>query len=260
MVIYADVYLAINFIADFFLLYITGHFMKYEKKLCRISLASIVASVLALLTELFSDGFANVVLSISIPAIMLFISFGKKRKTQYLESFIILYGASFVAGGIFSALYEKGISLPKPLIFVIFFAVFIFCFIYFDIFSLKRDCETIDVTIKAQSGEKKLKLLCDSGCVAKEPISGLPVIILSPKVYDSICSPEQRENKDFAVKNKIRLIPIKTAIGSAIIEAFIPNGIICNHKGKTTKLCAAVARGNETGFAGTDGIFPSTLL
>jgi len=260
VVIYADIYVAINFIADFILLYITGHFMKYEKKLWRISLSSLIASILALFAEIYIKDIMSVVLTVLIPVLMLFVSFGKKRQIEFIESFIILYGASFVAGGIFAAIYEKGISVSKPLLFVIFFAVFVFCFIYFDIFSLKKDCETVDITITTRSGENKLKLLCDSGCMAKEPISGLPVILLSPKVYDSIYSPDERKNSDFIVKNKMRLVPIKTAVGTAIIEAFIPDAIICSHKDKTTKLCAAVGRGNENSFAGTDGIFPTTLL
>ncbi len=260
MVLYADVYITVNFIIDFMLLCITAHFMKYEMKLPRIASSSAVASLLSLITVIFSYRSVSLLSTVYIPAVMLFVAFGKKSAFQFAESYIILFGTAFATGGIFKALSDKYINLSPVDLFLVFTVVFMFCFLYFDIFSIKKDCQTVEITIKSKKGEKNFSLLCDSGCLAKEPISGLPVILLSPKGYDSLYKPQAEQNTQFIVENKVRLIPIKTVSGSAIIEAVIPDRIICKYHNKEFSCKAAVGRANEQSFAGTDGIFPTCLL
>ncbi len=260
MIIYADIYIAVNFIIDFMLLCITAHFMKYEKRLPRIALSSAVAAFLSFITVMFSYRSVSLLSTIYIPAAMLLVAFGKKSAFQFAESYIILFGTAFAAGGIFKALADKYINFSPINLFFVFTAVFLFCFLYFDIFSLKKDCQTVKITIKSKKGEKSFSLLCDSGCLVKEPISGLPVILLSPKEYDSLYKQETDRNEQFMVENKVRLIPIKTASGSAIIEAVIPDGIICKYHNKEISCKVAIGRANEQSFAGTDGIFPACLL
>ena len=260
MILYADLYIAVNVVIDFILLCITAHFMKYEKRFLRILLSAATASLLSLSTVILPYKITSFLPTLLIPTVMLFVAFGKKTILQFAESYIILFGTAFAAGGMFKALTEKYSVISPIALFLVFSAIFMFCFWYFDIFSLKKDFQTVEITIKSKNETKKFSLLCDSGCLAKEPISGLPVILLSPQKYDCLYTPGKENFTQFMVENKARLIPIKTAAGSAVIEAVIPDEIICKYRNKEISCKAAVARANEQSFAGTDGIFPACLI
>lgn len=260
MVIYADVYIILNFAIDFILMSVTAHFMKYDKNLLRISSACTAGSLLAFGTIFVSSESISLLSSVFIPIAMLLIAFGRKTLPQFVESYIILFGTAFVSAGIFKALQEKYIRLTPTMVFLIFLFIFIFCFLYFDIFSFKKDCRNVEIKVKSNDCEKSFNLLCDSGCLAKEPISGLPVILLSPQAYNSLYSIDAEHNTEYMIKNRIRLVPIKTASGSSIIEAVIPDSIVCKYNDKEIKCKAAIGKSEVNSFAGTDGIFPSSLL
>ena len=64
-------------------------------------------------------------------------------------------------------------------------------FQFFDILSFSSDTDFVDIVITDKNKIKKLRLLCDSGCLVREPICGTPVILLSPKIFDNLYSPEE---------------------------------------------------------------------
>ena len=254
MILYADIYFAVNCIIDFMLLCITAHVAKHPKRLLRIVAASVVAAILSLFSTVMEQNFISLIFAFTIPALMILISFGKTTVLRFFECYMILFGCTFLAGGAFRVLSENDI-LPNGFFgFLILCFVFLFCFLYFDVFSLKKDTDYVDITIRGEKYEKELHLLCDSGCIAKEPISGLPVILISPKIYDGIY-----KNKD-NVEHKFRIIPINTASGKCVVEGHIPDNITYQKNKKTIKCSAVIARSNDVCFVGTDGIFPTSLL
>lgn len=258
MIIYADLYFIVNFVFDFVLICITGHIMKYKKRILYISAACALSAVVSFMTVIFKLRTVSVIIMLFLPAIMLYISYGKRNWLCFAQSYCLFFGSSFVSGGIFKAMSDKNF-FPSPLLaFIILCGIFFFCFIYFDIFSFNKEIKKIDIVIKGKKYEKKLHLLCDSGCVAKEPISGLPVILISPKIFDEIYKSDNSQK--FAVENRLRLIPIKTASGSCVIESCIPDSITYTKKKKTICCKAVVGRSNSLCFVGTDGIFPTSLL
>ena len=99
-----------------------------------------------------------------------------------------------------------------------------------------------------------LRLLADSGNLLREPISGLPVILLRPGVLPggeplTLERPGQR------------VIPFSSAGGSDILIGFRADSITLKTLTRKKDIQAYLAfdkAGN--GFAGTDGLFPASLL
>lgn len=236
--LYLDIYLAVNFTVDFFLLCLTGRTMRMSARVVRLLGAAAIGAAAAAFSLLFSLSFPyippipytaftrralSLICTLLTPAAMLFAAFGKMPAIRFLQSYVILFGTSFAAGGIFSALSQHfPIMLQPKTLFAASFAVFFFCFFFFDIFSFSSDTEVVNVIVGYKNREKRLRLLCDSGCLVREPIGGLPVILLSPKSFDSIYPPEEYETPEAAVRLGKRLVPLKTAAGSTLISAVMP--------------------------------------
>ncbi|MFR5865305.1 MAG: sigma-E processing peptidase SpoIIGA [Acutalibacteraceae bacterium] len=111
-----------------------------------------------------------------------------------------------------------------------------------------------DVEIVFGGGRYTLRLLADSGNLLREPISGLPVILLRPGVLPggeplTLERPGQR------------VIPFYSAGGSDILIGFRADSITLKTLTRKKDIQAYRAfdkAGN--GFAGTDGLFPASLL
>ncbi len=260
MKFYFDIYFAVNFVMDFILLCITGKIMKTELRFFRIFLAALSAALLSFVPILFQSFTVSLCCTVFIPGIMILISFGKRSWSTLFQTVSILFGISFISGGVYNAVAEKAAEVHAAILFIIIFLTMLFCVVFFDIFSFKNDCEPIEIKIFANGKSQKCKLLCDSGSLVKEPISGLFVIILSQKTFDRLYNEKNLGNYEFAVKNKLRLVPIKTASGSTVIKAVLPQAITYTYKKKTIKCNAMIGRSENESFAGFDGIFPKGLL
>lgn len=111
-----------------------------------------------------------------------------------------------------------------------------------------------DVEIVFGGNRYTLRLLADSGNLLREPISGLPVILLRPGVLPggeplTLERPGQR------------VIPFSSAGGSDILIGFRADSITLKTLTRKKDIQAYLAfdkAGN--GFAGTDGLFPASLL
>lgn len=260
MKFYFDIYFAVNFVMDFILLCVTGKIMKFELRFFRIFLAALSAGIFSFVPIIFQSFAVSLFCTMSIPVIMILVSFGKRSWSTFFQTAAILFGTSFISGGVYNAVAEKVTTVSTVALFMVIFSTMLFCVLFFDIFSIKKDCELTEVTIFGNGKSQKCKLLCDSGSLVKEPISGLFVIILSQKVFDRLYSKTELENCEFAIKNKLRLVPIKTASGSTVIKAVLPQTITYTHKKKTLKCNAMIGRSENESFAGFDGIFPKGLL
>lgn len=261
MKLYVDIYLAVNFTIDFFVLCLTAKILSLNSRILRLVLAAFVGAATSIIPILFPSALFSALNIILSPALMIYVTFGKMGIVQFFKTFTVLFGCSFAAGGIFSFIAENVSIMRSPkALFAASFAVFFFCFFFFDILSFSSDTDFVDIVITDKNKIKKLRLLCDSGCLVREPICGTPVILLSPKIFDNLYSPEEYESREGAVRLGKRLVPIKTANGSSIICAVKPEKLTYIHKNTEYPCKAMVGRSNSDSFAGVDGIFPKTLL
>jgi hypothetical protein len=103
----------------------------------------------------------------------------------------------------------------------------------------------------------KVDLLVDSGNMATEPFSSLPVIILRSSVMPPPLDSPELENSPVP----LRVIPIKTSSGGGMLFGFIPKKIVLRPLfEKEITVEAAVAIDTKTkSFATYDGLLPYSL-
>ena len=260
MKFYLDIYLAVNFTMDFFLVCLTGRVLHMKTKIYRLVLSAVCGAFLAL-APIFIKNVLILFIRPFIPALMLFISFGKMNFSLFLKAFIMLLGFSFATGGIYTAAAEILPIMQSPkILFAGSFLIFFFCYWFFDIMSFSSDTGHVFITLFNNGNERELRLLCDSGCLLKEPIGGLPVILLSKKVFDEFYPPESLFDYSNSIKLKKRMVPIHTAGGNSIICAVMPEKLSVTSGGKSILCNAMLGRAENDSFSGFDGLFPASLL
>jgi sigma-E processing peptidase SpoIIGA len=124
-------------------------------------------------------------------------------------------------------------------------------------------------TLGVTSGEKTVEFSAyrDSGNLLREPISGLPVIILGSKNMEKIL-PEGLRSVFFSEKDsdrislsdasRVRIIPIMPVGtgGARILFGYVPDRITLD--GKEVRACIALDKGNAS-FGGCEALLPSVL-
>ena len=137
-----------------------------------------------------------------------------------------------------------------------FAAAFAVCFsvsiVVVRLFSSGRQKKCVNVRVEAADVTAETTALVDSGNLAREPISSLPVVILSSQRIKELAKMTDENDTRLA----IRLIPIKTLGGEKIMKGFIPGKITVD--GKEVGAVVAVDKENRT-FGGYGGIVPSGL-
>ena len=260
LTVYVDIYFLVNAAADFLICCITGKVLHFKCRILGLLITSLCGGAFSVISLVMQNAAVSLFTALLSPPIMLFAAFGKMSAKDFFKALIVMAGCSFAAGGIFYAAESFLLHTLKPgTVFVICFLVFFFCFYFFDIFCFESELGCIEVTAHTERSIRKLKLMCDSGCLVREPIGGLPVILLSPRVFDELY-PKNGEDAFYAVKHKMRAVPIKTASGSAVIYAVMPQKLTYVHKNKEKTCHAMLGRSITQRSSGMDGIFPQALL
>lgn len=287
MKVYADLYFLINFEVDFLLLCLVGRLLYMKKTPLRCILAACVGGVLSCITLLAESRILSVAVLLFGAPLMLLAAFGKAPFCSVKETarcLALFFGASFLTGGIIEFLVTYAAPTVSPkLLFLSSAVVLYLAFCLLDSFSLSESLKTVTVTFRDFEIERKseiqkvsqdetsasnetermtsLRLLCDSGCLVREPISGMPVILLSARRFDRLFPSEELYKAENASRYRLRYVPIQTASGHGVIPAVCPCELLCSVGDRNPRACRALLGRAETdSFAGFDGVFPAALL
>ena len=274
-VIYGDVLLLIDFCMNFFVLYTTGIILRRKTKaLCLIS-AALIGGIYSV-AKVFVNGndILDCVISLAVGLLMCYISFGGYR---FLKTILIFFGTASLVGGMMFLVYFflgsyhtdlfgnfRGYAYAHiPLwLFVLLAAISLLIstvFSYLGRETVEQREATVTVSYRGQSTE--LTLLLDSGNLAKEPISGKYVILLSGEkartlLGDAVYSAIQNKESEFLLKRKFRLICASGVDGVPhTYYGFLPDSIFLADAEEKAEMDAyiAVCEGKD-GFGGCDGI------
>ncbi len=263
LVLYIDLFFLLNFAADFFLVCITGKSSGFSSSPKRVILACFISSVCACISEILSSRAAELGFLFLLPPILIFICFGRMSTAKYIEALIVFWGSSFLLGGITTVILSRlGHILSPSIFFAAVLFVMFFCFLYFDIFSTSKDIRSVEIFISSKKRTEKLLLLCDSGNLLKEPIGGLPVILISKQIFDRLF-PEARHPESISCANiGMRILPIRTAAGNTLSVAAKADSARIQWGDKESDITSRVliGRAEQNSFSGFDGIFPVSLL
>lgn len=203
MTIYLDVVLLENLIMNGIIVYVTAIITKTKIKHIRIILASLIGAIYSILSyiskfPIFSNIFVKILLSI----IMVYIAYDSKEIKILGKELLLFYLTSFLFGGVaFAMIYiikpqeilmKDGLFLGTYPLKTIFLGAIIASIILITGFKVvkskisKKDmyCK---ITINLEGKEKDINVMIDTGNLLKEPISGMPVIVVEhTQLYDII--------------------------------------------------------------------------
>lgn len=268
MILYLDALWLLNFLADCLLLWMSAIFLKRSAKWYRLVLGGLVGSmsvffIISPWTELTGHPVSKLALSIS----MVLVAYGFKRWKFFLTNLMALYFSTFLTGGMLLGAHYfirfdmniesnvflaslRGVGDPISWIFVMFGFPLAWYFAKnrmddFQTAQIQHD-QLMDVTIEMNGLVLLVRGLVDTGNQLQDPISKMPVMLVSTKGLEEKLPSEVIANSDQPERllldegclsadwlEKMRIIPAKS-IGKAqqLLLAFKPDKVqICNgHK------------------------------
>ena len=115
-----------------------------------------------------------------------------------------------------------------------------------------RNKKSADVCVHVCGSQYSFTALCDSGNLASDPLSGLPVII----VRSGILAEAENELGKSDCSLAVRVIPLKGIGGESVNIGFIPERILVDG---CERRAVVLIINDSGGFAGFDGILPAAL-
>ena len=278
-VIYVDILIMTNFIADYFLLLLTAFISASETKRIRVFFGAAIASFCSLLIfapEL--DAFLEMLVRLCASLLIVFVSFGFVNFKRYIKLVLVFYTANVIlAGGamvLWSIFSPKGLVIRNGAVFynispitliVTCAAVYLISLVVSKIIDRRRSRgNEYSVTLELEGKKVEILGIVDSGNMLRDTISAAPVIVCH---YDKVCSlfdselKEIFEKKNFEMgfysalqnsryKNRFRVIPFETIDGSGLMSAIVLDRATVNSKGRKQQINSVIMAVTHKKIAG----------
>ena len=223
MTIYLDVVLLENLIMNSIIVYVTAIITKAKIKHIRIILASLIGAIYSILSyisklPIFSNLFIKIILSI----IMVYVAFNPKEIKILGKELLLFYLTSFLFGGVaFALIYiikpqeilmKDGLFLgtyPLKTVFIGAIVASIILIAGFKVVKSKISKKDMycKITIKLEGKQKEINVMIDTGNLLKEPISGMPVIVVEHTELYGILPKEILNNLEKILGGDLSNIP-----------------------------------------------------
>ena len=201
MTVYLDIILLENICMNYIILLATGIINKCKISHFKILISSILGAIYAIVSYMnILKAYSNIIIKVILSIVMIYIAYSAKEPKKLLKELIIFYLTSFAFGGIsFALLYMINPSQVKlkngvfvgtyPLKVVLMGGIvgFLIIIIAFKSYKGKMNKKDIYYDIKIKLGDKEIetKAIIDTGNFLKEPITGLPVVVVERSLmYD----------------------------------------------------------------------------
>jgi len=284
-VIYGDVFFLVNFSMDYLSIYLVRKLTHKSVKIFRELAAAAIGGLYAVIA-LFVPPAIETLCTFIMPFLMVRLAFSHPSKKELFKSGVMLFGISFALGGIMTAAYygigkflsSHGIllngspetvysDLPLPIIALTAALAALFAYLWGKLTHQNVAKKEIEITVKTEGRTVTVKALCDSGNLLEEPLTRLPVIVVTKKAMEQIL-PHSLKKVFFSsvltadsisprMMKKTRFIPTSTVSGDTLLCGFIPDSVIV--EGVEKKACLALDKSTPT-FDGNDAILPTVLL
>ena len=265
MTIYADILFLINFSMDLLTLWFTGKITHKPMKTVRLCLAAVfgalvgVAVTVAVQSVSLWTNIAVSAVGFALSVAMVYVAFG--RRTTFLplmRDSVILWGSGALLSGVMSAVLSLGepvfVGAKEDAVFAVSFAAcFLISSVAVRLFSSAVHKKTVTVSLCAGGERASFSSLVDSGNLAREPISSLPVIIVARETVPTLS--RMADEKDTRLSH--RMIPVRSLGGERLLAGFIPDSIKID--GREVAAAVAIDETN-TSFGECGGIVPSCLV
>lgn len=202
MTIYLDVVLLENLCMNYIILFATGYIMKLKMKQWRILVSSLIGAIYAVVAYLeILPIYSSLWMKLLFSVFMVYMAYNSKKVKQLVKQLVIFYLTSFAFGGCaFALLYfvkpqnilmRNGVyvgTYPIKIALLGGIIGFIITHIAFKIVKTKLKKKDIiyDLTIQIEEKALDIRAMLDTGNLLKDPISGMPVIVVDKQKLKEI--------------------------------------------------------------------------
>ena len=228
--IYIEEVFILDFLIDFYILYVCSMILKINVKKYRLFISSLFSSLSSLFVFNISNNYYLFLLKIIISFIMILISFGYSDYKTLIKNTIYFCLINYFLGGL---LYYLRISkIINYKYFLLLIPLFLKIYKYF-IYNVKKTiCYRYKVNIYLNNGKiLYLNGYMDSGNNLIEPYSNRKVIIINKKVDENYY-----------------LVPYKTVDSYAMLKCFNPKKVFIEGLGERNDVSIGVVNKKFNGF------------
>ena len=219
MTVYLDIVLLENLCMNYIILFATGYIMKLKMKQLRLVLSAMLGGIYAVIAYIeILPIYSSFGMKILLSVLMVYIAYNSKNIKNLLKQLVVFYLISFAFGGsAFALLYfvrpqdiliRNGVyvgTYPIKIALLRGIVGFILTYIAFKVVKTKLHKKDIIYNIEIHIKEKtlKLKAMLDTGNMLKDPISGMPVIVVTKEKLYSILPEKLLDNIDKTCLEKL---------------------------------------------------------
>ncbi len=262
-ILYADVLLAIDFSMDFLSLYAAGRLFCLRMRFFRLALAAGCGALYGLCAVLLNlSGLGGVCLNLAVCAAMTAVAYGRcGGARRFGRAFFGVWGCgAFLAGMI--SLVSGGLQTGRGAGGILDFLLAAGAAVIGVTRLLRRRVSRASIRVRIPYGERCFEgdALPDSGNLLTDPLSGLPVVLLSAPTARGIGWQSHELPADGTTPRGVRAVPIRTSAGTRIVYGFFcPSLTILG--GPHPRQASAVVCVDETvsDFGGCGALLPSAL-
>ena len=200
--IYIDIIFLENLIMNSIILYATGIILKAKLKMIRVIISSVIGGIYAIITYVTGiQIYTLAILKVILAIIMVYIAFNPNNVKKMLKQVAIFYLTSFVFGGVTlyliyyikpqEILIKNGIYVGEYILKVIMLGAiiaFVIIKISLKIIKTRINAKDIYCKIRFKLNEKSIETqaMIDTGNLAKEPITNIPVVIVESTLLEDV--------------------------------------------------------------------------
>lgn len=223
MTIYLDVVIVENLIMDAIIIYATAIVLKVKIRHLRIIISSLIGAIYSVLSYISDlEIYNNLFLKIFLSIVMVYIAFSPQNIKSLMKQILIFYLTSFLFGGVaFALIYvikpqeilmKNGLFLGMYPLKTVFLGAIVATAILITAFKVVKSNITkkdmmCNVSIELNNKTVNIKTMIDTGNMLKEPISGLPVIVVENTALYELIPKEILDNLDDILGGDFQKIP-----------------------------------------------------
>ena len=223
MTIYLDIVIIENLIMDAIIIYATAIVLKIKIRHLRIIISSFIGAIYSVLSYISDlEIYNNLFLKIFLSIVMVYIAFIPQNIKSLMKQILIFYLTSFLFGGVaFALIYvikpqeilmKDGLFLGMYPLKTVFLGAIIATAILITAFKVVKSNITkkdmmCNVSIELNDKKINIKTMIDTGNMLKEPISGLPVIVIENTALYDLIPKEILDNLDDILGGDFEKIP-----------------------------------------------------
>lgn len=289
-VIYADVLFVVNFSMDFLSLYVTARISHSRIRVLPMIFGAAIGALYAT-AAVFSgpQGMAGRVLNVAAAWLMCYVSFNAGGILATLRQTLVFYGVGFLLGGIMTALYgllgrissrfagrsvvingdvnTLTSSIPLPVFFILAAAAGGISFVMGRLYDRRKSTPSTELEVGLGRRTVRMNALCDSGNLLREPLGGLPVILITESklrellptsIAGIVLGGDISALSDVSdeIARRMRVIPLRGVASNGVAIGFTPDRVLVDRTEKKACICCT----GENSYGGRDALLPSALL